>query len=317
MRKIKLISIITFFIILVFFISMLIGTKIPNKDKKQEQEVDLKIKEEVTNNEKPAAIKWDNISVEVEKDKEIITDYMKSYEENTYTLSINNIETFNKAKEMLGLKFTNTEDLKIDKDTFEKYDCAILLVFIENKNKLNVQNVLPYKEKIVIDFINDRNEFTIKERQVFCLLIPKLYNREKIEVTYSKDRMTKEEPKKTIIYKTFYIKNIEEFNKLNLKQNADKLYYTDFLDISKYREIADKVKIITQKELYEKELEGNDIALIFKKTNKKISCINFKEEGNLLNIKIKEIEEKYGNGITGIIVIVEKGKYSEYETYMK
>ncbi len=44
---------------------------------------------------------------------------------------------------------------------------------------------------------------------------------------------------------------------------------------------------------------------------------NLKEETSSLNVELTKTDEEYRKGITGMIIITEKGKYSTYKVYMK
>lgn len=173
--------------ILIFFMSVLIGILLPkktvtSKKKEVEEEKNNIIKEEGEQENK--SIKCEYIGIEINASNKNIETYMKKYDEHTYILSIKNSEVFEEVNNKLNIKFKNSGDSKINKDTFNQYNCAVLLVYVRDKNKLGIQSISTNKEKITIKFCNDEIKETIEKRQAFCILISKLDSKEVIDIAY-------------------------------------------------------------------------------------------------------------------------------------
>ena len=262
--------------------------------------------------EKPEPIKWANCEVEINAQNTTIMQYMNKYDNNTYYLNIKDLQKLNEMKDKLDITFGEI----INNDTFEKYKYDVLILSLLNEETLVVQNVLPYKNKLTI-VLTKKSEG--EKRKEFCVFVPKLYNNENIEILYEEEKSKSEPPEGAIHFKhsEFYVENTEKFDKLNLKyDNEQDIYYTDFLDFNSYNVLSKDLGIVTKNDL-NKDLSNKEIILIFKKTDNKLRFSNFGTREGIIHIYVKELEEKYGNGITGALVIVDKGVLDNCKVKLK
>lgn len=274
------------------------------------------VKQIIEKEDRTEETKPENPIINMTSDSEVIKAYMQKYDDKTYLLSINNIETFEEARETLGIEFkANYGSEYINKDIFEKRKYDIILMYIEDEKEWNINSVVPYETKIVITMTNHNEAKVIEKRQVYCRLIPREDNCENIEIKYS----GKVEPGEgSTFFMPCCVRNVQNFENLNLKYTEDgNLYYTDILNSKEYYELAEKLDLEALKDITE---YGNnkEFAIIFKKTNKKITMGRIKTEGET-QIEVMETNKEYDGdvSISGTVIIIDKGKLTEYTPYMK
>ncbi len=261
--------------------------------------------------EKAEPIKFGRLKINMTDDDEIIKENMQFYDEKIYTLRIKDFTTFKEKEKNLSIQFEENEI--VNEETFEKYAYEAFLVTFFDISTLNLWNVEPYEEKTKITFNYDETNINKKEQQSFCILIPKKYSENTIEIEY-KPREVEKMPEGAITfkYRNFYIENVNEFENIDLEYDDNqKLYYTKYLNKDEYEEIKEKLGLITEKEVLDKDLEGKNVILIFKKTTNRIKFHKFRIEEKPY-IYLQETEELYGNGITGMMVILKNENYRGY-----
>ena len=267
--------------------------------------------------EKAEPIKFGRFKINMTDDEEIIKENMQFYDENTYTLRIKDFTTFKEKEKNLSIQFEGNEI--VNEDTFEKYEYEAFLVTFFDIIPLNLWNVEPYEEKTKITFNYDETNTNKKEQQSFCILIPKTYSKNTIEIAYKQKEAGKmPEGAITFKFREFYIENIAEFENINLQydENQD-IYYTKFLSVGEYQKIKKQLGIITEKELLDEDLKGKNVILIFKRTSNKMRLYKFKIEEEKPYIYLQDTEELYGNGITGMIVVLKNENYTGYNVIIK
>lgn len=267
--------------------------------------------------EKTEPIKFGRFKINMTDDEEIIKENMQFYDENTYTLRIKDFTTFKEKEKNLSIQFEGNEI--VNEDTFEKYEYEAFLVTFFDIIPLNLWNVEPYEEKTKITFNYDETNTDKKEQQSFCILIPKTYSKNTIEIAYKQKEAGKmPEGAITFKFREFYIENIAEFENINLQydENQD-IYYTKFLSVGEYQKIKKQLGIITEKELLDEDLKGKNVILIFKRTSNKMRLYKFKIEEEKPYIYLQDTEELYGNGITGMIVVLKNENYIGYNVFLK
>lgn len=274
------------------------------------------VKQIIEKEERVEETKPENPMINMTADSETIKAYMKKYDEKTYLLSINNIKTFEESKEVLGIEFkANYGTEYINKDIFEKRKYDVILMYIEDEKEWNINSVVPYETKVVITMTNHNGAETTNKRQAYCRLIPREDNSENIEIKYSEKEKTGDG---AIFYMPCCVRNVQNFENLNLKYNGEgELYYTDFLNSGEYYELVEKLELEVLRDIAEYG-KNKEVAIIFKKTNKKIAMKRMKTEGEI-QIEVMETDKEYDEdvSISGTVIIVDKGKFNEYIPYMK
>lgn len=267
--------------------------------------------------EKAQQVKFGRLKINMTADNEIIKENMQLYDENIYTLRINDFKTFKEKEKELLIQFEEN-DIVVNEETFEKYEYEAVLVTFFDITALNLYNVEPYTGKTKITFIFDETNKNKKEQQSFCILIPKKYSENIIELEYEKNELWKKpDGAITFKYREFYIEDLNEFENIDLEYNDNqKLYYTKYLNKDEYEKIKEKLGIITEKEILDKDLEENSVIIIFKETNNKINFKNFRIAEEKPCIYLQETQEQYGNGITGMIVIFKNENYIGYNVIL-
>ena len=267
--------------------------------------------------EKAEPIKFGRLKINMTDDEELIKGNMQFYDENIYTLRIKDFTMFKEKEKELSIQFEGNEI--VNEDTFEKYEYEAFLVTFFDISTLNLWNVEPYEEKTKITFNYDKTNTDKKEQQSFCILIPKTYSKNMIEIEY-KQKEPEKMPEGAITFKfrEFYIENISEFENINLQYDKNQdIYYTKFLSVGEYQEIKKQLGIITEKELLDEDLERKNVILVFKRTSNKMRLYKFKIEEEKPSIYLQETEELYGNGITGMIVVLKNENYIGYNVFLK
>lgn len=243
---------------------------------------------------------------------------MNKYDDNTYILPIRDIKTFEKIQNTLGIKATS-EDGNVEAKTFEEFDYDILLIFIDEQENWTVKNVLPYKTKIVIEF--GKPEFstsTVKYGNMFCVGIPRLFNNDNVEIFYEgKEILVNLKDDVEYRISECYINNLQEFDNIYFLDDGQGLYYTDIIDINKYNELIEKLEITVGRTIPQKTLEDKDIILVFKRTKNKLEIKNSKYSKDGILMSIKETDKEYGKGISGMIIVLERGKHKKYNFYLE
>jgi len=255
----------------------------------------------------PQAIKCERLKVEINADNTTIMEYMKQYDNNTYYLSIKDAQTLEKMQEKLDITFEET----IRKDTFDKYENDIILIAFLNEEALGIRSIATYQDKLTITF---EPTMTGNKNKAFCLMLSRKHNKE-IEIIYE-DKISALEPPEGAIhfkYSSFYIENIEKFEELDLKYDSEQdIYYTELINQNSYNKIKKDLGIITTR-TENIDLTGKDIALVFKKTNKKLRFDRFRVIDEIPYISIRKNEEQYGVGIVGVLVGIDEGHFDEYK----
>lgn len=270
-----------------------------------------------TKKEETQSVKVERLKINMKADKEQIKENMQLYDENIYTLKISDFQTFKEKEKALLIQF-DENDIVINEETFEKHECEVVLVTFFNITKLNLQSVETYTGNTKFTFTFDETNKIKKEQQSYCILISKKYSENKIELEYEKTEASKK-PEGAITYKyrEFYIENVNEFKNIDLEYDYNQdIYYTKYLDKNEYEKIKEKLGIITNKEISDKDFEGNSAIIIFKKTNQKIKFKKFGIVEENPCIYVEKTQEQYGNGITGLILMLKNNDYSGYNVIL-
>lgn len=267
--------------------------------------------------EKSKQVKVERLKINMRADNEIIKENMQLYTENIYTLRINDYETFKEKEKELLIQFEES-DIVVNEETFEKCEYEAVFITFFDITALNLSNVEPYTERIKITFTFDETNKSKKEQQSFCILIPKKYSENIIELEYIKNEPWKTpEGAITFKYREFYIENINELKNIDLEYDDNqKLYYTKYLNKDEYKEIKEKLGITTEKEILDKDLEENSVIIIFKETNNRIKFKKFRIVEGKPCIYLQETQEQYGNGIAGMIMIFKNENYEAYNVIL-
>ena len=267
--------------------------------------------------EKSKQVKVERLKINMRADNEIIKENMQLYTENIYTLRINDYETFKEKEKELLIQFEES-DIVVNEETFEKCEYEAVFITFFDITALNLSNVEPYTERIKITFTFDETNKSKKEQQSFCILIPKKYSENIIELEYIKNEPWKTpEGAITFKYREFYIENINELKNIDLEYDDNqKLYYTKYLNKDEYKEIKEKLGITTEKEILDKDLEEDSVIIIFKETNNRIKFKKFRIVEGKPCIYLQETQEQYGNGIAGMIMIFKNENYEAYNVIL-
>ena len=233
---------------------------------------------------------------------------MDKYDENVYTSLIKDEQTFNEIKDKLNITFNEDElsfDGPIDKDAFEKHNYEFLIIVIEQQPMI-VHEVLPYSDRLEIGL--DFPESSSKEKilNAFCIGIPKAYHKDNIVLKYEKRPSLTETPKDATFFSSskFYIENIDEFEKLNLKyDNKQNIYYFDkLLNQNDYEKLVQQLGIVTENEMTEVRLKDRNIIVVFQKlNNSKLILKRFRLENGIPTLSLNRMEGAYGNEINGFV----------------
>lgn len=274
--------------------------------------------------EKAEPIKVGRLKISMIEDNDIIKENMQLYDENIYFLHIKDYRTFKEKEEELSINFDENDT--VNEETFEKYEYDVYLIAFLDNEKLNLLSVEPYTKETKIIFKYDNMNTNKKDQQAFCILVPKKYSENTIKIEYNKKETDNNlgeidnQPEGAITFKfsEFYIENVNEFENIDVEYDKNQdIYYTKFLDIAEYKGIKQTLGLISKREIPDNDLETKNAILIFKKTNNKINLQRFKIEEGKPCIYIQETEEQYGNGITGMMVILKNENYSDYSVIMK
>ena len=133
-----------------------------------------------------------------------------------------------------------------------------------------------------------------------------------------KSRKALEEPEDAIHFSSssFYIDNIEEFNNLDLKYDANQEIYSfdRLLEQEDYKNIAQKLGIVTVNEMTEERLKDRVIILVFQKSNKgKLSLKRFKIAEEKPTLFLERKNEDYGNAINGFVFTFTGEREQEFQ----
>ena len=169
-------------------------------------------------------------------------------------------------------------DIVINEETFGKYEYEAIFITFFDVTGLNLSNVEPYTGRIKVTFSFDEINKSKKEQQSYCILIPKIYSENIIELEYIKNEPWKKpEGAITFKYREFYIEDVNEFKNIDLEyDDTQKIYYTKYLNKDEYEKIKEQLGIITKKEILDKDLEEDSVIIIFKETNNRIKFKNFR-----------------------------------------
>ena len=269
--------------------------------------------------EQAEPIKWGRYTITVNATQDKIEQYMEKYDESVYTLLIKDFETFNEIKDKLNITFNEDEisyNGAIDKDAFEKHNYEFLIIVIEQQPMI-VHEVLPYSDRLEIGLDFKDNGSKEKIQNAFCIGIPKTYHRDNIILKYEKSPSLTESPKNATFFSSskFYIENIDEFEKLNLKYDKKQnIYYFDkLLNQNDYEKLVQQLGIVTENEMTEERLKDRNIIVVFQKSNDtKLNLKRFRLENGIPTLSLNRTEEKYGKGINGFVFTFDGGPYTEF-----
>lgn len=242
-------------------------------------------------------VKWDTSNIKVNSNEEVIKNNMIQYNEETYILQVKN---YNKLKEITSALNITYEN--IDENTFIEHEYEFLIITFLNPKNIAVENILPYDDKITIVF-REKKEI-LETKNAVLLWIPKKYNKDEIEIIYNEEK--EENPQVAVKFKfsEFYIGNLEEFYKLNTKYNEEEDYYSlEISDINEYNSIVQKLGLKTYRQVDIEEFKGTKVIFIFRKSNKRLELELFRLKENIPYISLKELDEIYGNGINGTLIV--------------
>ncbi len=302
-KSIKILLFIIFLLVLIMIGLICVDILIRKENKAKENTVFQEQNKKEIEAEEAEPIKWDNYNIEVNAEDNKIDEYMQKHNNNAYILNINDERLFKEAEEELEIECKD-EEKDIDNISFDKYN--VLIVVFMNIRALHIDNVLSYTDNNTIEFAYEEDR-TLQERISFCILIPKENYKNDIDIVYI-DKY-QEIPETATRGKCFYIRNVENFENMNFEYDKDKdIYYSKILNKDEYNEISNKLRIVNIVKLFDEEIEGKNIFLIFKKTDKKImgTFEPPEERERIPYISISETDEQYGKGITGIMIITEE-----------
>ena len=269
--------------------------------------------------EKAEPIKWSRYTITMDASQDAIEQCMDKYDENVYILSVKDAQTFYDIKDKLNITF-NDEDIdflgEINTDTFEKFDYEVLFIVI-NQQPMFVHEVLPYSDRLEIGFNFKENSSKGKVKNAFCIVIPKAYHKDNIILKYEKRPDLTEVPKDATFFSSskFYINNIEEFDKLDLKyDNKQDIYYFDkLLQQNDYENLVQQLGIVTENEMTEERLKNRNIIIVFQKSDN--NMFRFKrvsQQGDIPTLYFNRLEGEYGRGINGIVFTFTGETYNQF-----
>ena len=264
-------------------------------------------------------IKWGRYTITVNATQDQIEQYMEKYDENVYTLLIKDFQTFNEITDKLNITFNENDiafDGPIDKDAFEKHNYEFLIIVIEQQPMI-VHEVLPYSDRLEIGLDFKENSTKDKTQNAFCIGIPKAYHRDNIILKYEKRPSLTETPKDATFFSSskFYIENLDEFEKLNLKyDNKQNIYYFDkLLNQNDYEELVHQLGILTETEMTEERLKDRNIILVFQKSkDTKLNLKKFRIENDISTLSLNKMKGTYGKGINGFVFTFTSEREQEF-----
>lgn len=261
-------------------------------------------------------IKMEKVQVNMTEDEKIIKDCMKEYDENVYFLFIQDFQTFKEKEQQLSITL---EDQYVNNDTFEKYNCDILLVTFIDYPQINLSNLLLYNNSFELEFSYESSKMERKKTNTFCIICPKGYDTEKIEIIYNQKENDKM-PANAITYKysEFDVGNNDEFDKVNIYYDKKQgIYYTGLLDKDEYKMLKEKLGIVTARDIADEELNGKSAILVFQNAQNNLKFYKFGIEEEKLCIYLRKDGESQKGKITGILVVFKNEEYKECRIIIK
>lgn len=245
-------------------------------------------------------VKWDTTNIKMNSNEETIKNNMVKYNEETYILQVKDYNELKETINLFGITYEDNES--INESAFLEHDYQFLFIAFLNPKKFSVANVLPYDDKLTIEFYEKKE--MLETKNIFCIWIPKKYNRDQIEIDYKEQKEEISETSTRFKFTEFYIENIDEFNKLDTEYNAEQNYYSlEIYDINQYNELVRKLGLKTYRPVELEELKGTKMILIFRESKRRLELDTFRVIENMPRISYNEINEEYGKGITGAWIV--------------
>lgn len=194
----------------------------------------------------------------------------------------------------------------------------MLVTFIDYP-QINLSNLLLYNNSFELEFSYESSKMERKKTNTFCIICPKGYDTEKIEIIYNQKENDKM-PENAITYKysEFYVENNDEFDKVNIYYDKKQdIYYTGLLDKDEYKMLKEKLGIVTARDIADEELNGNSAILVFQNAQNNLKFYKFGIEEEKLCIYLRKDGESQKGKITGILVVFKNEEYKECRIIIK